>query len=172
MTGIKIARAFAIVASIAVVAHTIGACRPMYGSTSLGNSLKTEMAAIEIATIPGRVGQKIRNELIFLFTGGDHPEIPKYQLNIVIRKSTQGVLYKKTDDASGMIVSIDADYTLKDASGKKELMKGRSHARAAYDKHTSTFSNVRGERDALNRAAKDIARDINTQVAAHISSYQ
>ena len=150
----------------------LAACRPMYGETSMGSSTTSELAAIEINELPGRVGQKIRNELIFLFTGGNHPVEPKYKLEIVYRESVLGILYKRTDDAAGKIYALDAIFTLRDITGKMELSKGRSHARAAFDKHKSTYSNVRAERDAKNRAAKDIANDINTRIAAYISSNQ
>ena len=148
----------------------LSACRPMYGQTSLGSNATQELAAIEIDPVPGRVGQQIRNELIFLFTGGNHPVEPNYKLELTYRESVQGVLFKRTEDAAGQIYSLDATYVLRDISGKNILSNGRSHARAAFDKHESTYSNVRAERDAKNRAAKDIAKDINTRVAAYISS--
>ena len=148
----------------------LGACRPMYGETSMGSHTTTELAAVEIGLLPGRVGQQIRNELIFLFTGGDNAAQPKYKLEIAYRQSVLGVLYKRTEDAAGQIYSLDATFTLRDITTKAELTKGRSHARAAFDKHLSTYANVRAERDAKNRAAKDIAKDISTRIAAYISS--
>ena len=161
---------FKAIGAMLMFALLLGGCRPMYGETSMGNQATSELAAIEINVIPGRVGQKIRNELIFLFTGGNHPGEPKYKLEIVYRESVLDVLYKRTDDAAGQIYSLDATFTLRDITGKEELNKGRSHARAAFDKHKSTYANVRAERDAKNRAAKDIAKDINTRLAAYISS--
>jgi LPS-assembly lipoprotein len=142
----------------------------MYGPTSMGADASYELASVDIETIPGRVGQRVRNELIFLFTGGGHPAEPQYRLEIALRESEQGVLYKRTEDSSGKIYSLDATYVLRDASGKKELTKGGSHARAAFDKVDSTFANIRARRDAENRAARDIARDINNRIAAYISS--
>ena len=48
--------------------------RPMYGTSSLGGSnVNEKLAKIEIAPVPGRVGQRIRNELIFTTTGGGAP---------------------------------------------------------------------------------------------------
>ena len=61
-------------------------------------------------------------------------------------------------------------FTLRDKDGKNVLMKGRSHARAGFDKLVSTYTNIRAQRDAENRAAKDIAKDINTRIAAYIST--
>jgi LPS-assembly lipoprotein len=166
-------RSVATIAAIALaglVAQLGVACRPMYGSTSLGAESTEELAAVSISPIPGRVGQRIRNDLIFHFTGGGAPLQPRYHLEVSYRESTLGVLIKRTNDASGEVYSIDADFTLKTIDGSAELMKGRSHARAALDKNESTFANTRAEFDAQNRAARDIATDISVKVAAFISS--
>ncbi len=158
------------VGAVVLFVLALGACRPMYGQTDMGSTTSAELAAIDVNIIPGRVGQKIRNELIFLFTGGNNPAPPNYKLEVAYRESVQGVLYKPSDDSAGKIYSIDANFTLRDLAGKVVLMEGRSHARAAFDKHKSTYSNIRAERDAQNRAAKDIARDINTRIAGYIAS--
>ncbi len=158
------------VGAMLMLGITIGACRPMYGQTNMGSDATYELSSIQIDTIPGRVGQKIRNELIFLFTGGNHPSEPNYKLEIAYRESVLGVLYKRTSDAAGKIYSLDATFTLRDITGKTVLTKGRSHARAAFDKHKSTYANIRAERNAKDRAAKDIAKDISTRIAGYISS--
>ena len=62
------------------------AFRPMYGSTGLGGgAAEAKMAEVEFATIPSRVGQRIRNELIFQSTGGGNPLPPKYRFDVTIR---------------------------------------------------------------------------------------
>ena len=91
------------IGAILLFGFLLAACRPMYGETSMGNNATSERAAIEVNELPGRVGQKIRNELIFLFTGGNHPLEPKYKLEIAYRQSVLGILYKRTDDAAGQI---------------------------------------------------------------------
>ena len=158
--------------AVCVFALSIGACRPMYGETRLGSNATHELSSIEVETIPGRVGQQIRNQLVFLFTGGNTPAIANYKLEVIYRKSVAGVLFKASDDTAGQILSIDASFTLRDITGKDVLMKSNSHARAAFDKNQSTYANVRASRNAENRAAKDIANDINTRVAAYISTHR
>ena len=82
----------------------------MYGPTSMGNNANFELASIDIGIIPGRVGQRIRNELVFHFTGGGHPAEPNYKLEIAYRESVRGVLYKRTEDAAGKIYALDASF--------------------------------------------------------------
>jgi len=157
-------------------ALSLSACRPMYGETSMGANATYELSSISVNTIPGRVGQQIRNQLVFLFTGGNRAAAPNYKLDVIYRKSVVGVLFKRSEDAAGQILSIDATFILRELNGedksKNILLKSKSHARAAFDKHFSTYSNVRAKRDAENRAAKDIANDINTRISAYISSHR
>ena len=48
-----------------------GGFRPLYGSAALGGAAASErLAEVAIGPIPGRVGQQVRNELIFHATGG------------------------------------------------------------------------------------------------------
>ena len=44
--------------------------QPLYGPTASGALLKDVMRTVNISIVPGRVGQRIRNELIFKPTGG------------------------------------------------------------------------------------------------------
>ena len=63
-----------------------GGFRPLYASPAVvGTDVNQKLAALDIAPIPGRVGQRLRNELIYQSTGGDLPAEPVYRLNIVIR---------------------------------------------------------------------------------------
>jgi LPS-assembly lipoprotein len=59
--------------------------QPLYGPTASGEDLGHVMKTVDITTVPGRVGQRIRNELIFRTTGGGYAEQPKYRLDIAIR---------------------------------------------------------------------------------------
>ena len=43
--------------------------RPLYGTLPGGGSLTSVLSAIEIEPLRTREGQKLRNELIFMFTG-------------------------------------------------------------------------------------------------------
>ena len=48
--------------------------RPLHASNGYGSNVSEKMAAVDVAPIPGRVGQQIRNELIYQTTGGGEKE--------------------------------------------------------------------------------------------------
>ena len=57
--------------------------RPLYGPTMSGAGLQERLAQVDVAPIPGRVGQRIRNELNFQNTGGGNPRPPTHRLEVV-----------------------------------------------------------------------------------------
>ena len=150
--------------------RVVTACQPLYGTTPSGASLKQVMKGVEIATIPGRVGQRVRNELIFATTGGGYAERPQYRLEISVRESVNDILVEQTGDARGQLFNLTAEFRLVRIADDLEVFKGRSSARAAFDRFDSIFTNVRGRIDAENRAAVTVAEGIRTRVAAYLST--
>src|SRR3974390_1010571 len=71
-----------------------GGCgfHPLYGPTASGANLTQVMKTIEVANIPSRTGQRIRNELIFGTTGGGERLPTAYRLDVAIRESIRNTL--------------------------------------------------------------------------------
>src|SRR3989337_3733984 len=68
----------ALFAGLAALALAGCGFQPLYGGTTAGGAKLAEvMAAVETTPIPGRVGQKLRNELIFTNTGGGRTRPPR-----------------------------------------------------------------------------------------------
>ena len=61
-----------LLAALALLALGLAGCglQPLYGSTASGSRLAAVMSSVDVAPVPGRVGQRVRNELIFENTGG------------------------------------------------------------------------------------------------------
>ncbi len=145
--------------------------RPMYAASSTGGpGLQEKLAAVDVAPIPSRTGQRIRNELIFQATGGGNAASPIYRLDVAIRENITATLVRTTGEAASNVYTIDASFTLIDMRSKKVILKGVSHARAGFDRFPSIYSNVRAREDAENRAAGVIAEDVKSRVAAFLSS--
>jgi LPS-assembly lipoprotein len=149
----------------------LSACgfQPLYGPTASGTSMPEVMKTVEVEAIPGRVGQKIRNELIFSNTGGGNELPSKYKLDITIRESVTQELVKITGEATGQVYQVDATFKLKTTDGKV-VLEGKALSRAAYDRYEQIFSNVRAQYDAQNRVARTIAESIKTRVAAYLQT--
>ena len=157
-------------AAPALAACGNGGIRPLYGATPSGAGLQERLAQVDVATIPGRVGQRIRNDLIFLTTGGGQPLPPTHRLEVTIRKSVISTLVKIDGDSLGQIYAVEASFQLISIKDKKVVLKGTSHARAGFERFQAIYSNVRARDDAENRAARTLADDLKTRVATYLSS--
>ncbi len=148
-----------------------GGFRPMYASSQFGgNDLDRKMAQVEISTIPGRVGQRVRNELIYRNTGGGEALPVAYRLEVVLRESITSTLVRIDGEATSQVFNLDTAFRLIDTKSKSIVLEGVSYSRAGFERFTSTFANVRAREEAENRAAKAIAVDIKTRLAAHLAA--
>ena len=159
-----------VAAAPALAACGNGGIRPLYGATPSGAGLQERMAQVDVATIPGRVGQRIRNDLIFLSTGGGHPLPPTHRLEVTIRESVISTLVRMDGESLGQIYAVEASFQLISIKDKKVVLKGSSHARAGFERFQAIYSNVRARDDAENRAARTVADDLKTRVATYLSS--
>jgi LPS-assembly lipoprotein len=160
----------ALLGSALLAAPFVSACQPLYGTTQSGVRLKDVMAGLEITKIPGRVGQRVRNELIFGVTGGGHPADAQYRLEISVRESVSSTLVELTGDVQGQLFNLNAQFNLVRLADNQVVLKGRSAGRAAFDRYDPIFTNTRARIDAENRAARVVADGIKTRVAAFLCS--
>ena len=142
--------------------------QPLYGTTAGGSRLGAVMAGVDVTPIPGRVGQRLRNELIFENTGGGAAAPATYKLDIVIRESLINELVQISGDAKGEVYQLDATFRLISRDGRV-VLEGKATSRASFERFQTIFSNVRAQVDAENRAARTVADTIRTRIAAYIS---
>lgn len=147
-----------------------GGFRPMYAQVGDGPRLDAKLASIETSAIPSRVGQRIRNELIFQNTGGGEAAPTKYRLDIAIRESIGTTLVRTSGEAASQVYNLDATFTLTDIATKQVVLRGNSHARAGFDRAANIYSNVRAREDAENRSARTIADDLRSRLSAFLSN--
>jgi LPS-assembly lipoprotein len=159
---------------VALVAGILAGCggsgfQPLYGS--LGAGVETKLAQVDIATIPGRNGQRIRNELIFKSYGGAAaPADPRYRLEVAIKESTTTSLVLQDGTSAGQIYQIDARFQLIDIASKKVMLEGMSQARSTSERFANVFSNLRAAEEAQDRATKTIATDLKARLAGFLST--
>lgn len=159
-------------AGVLAVLFALGGCgwQPLYGPTASGAYLEDVMRTVDISTIPGRVGQRVRNELIFKSTGGGEADVPKYRLDIAIKESVINALVARTGDPQSQIYQVYSQFKLVRLEDNQIVLEGNSNARAAYDKVDSVFADIRAKRDAEDRAARTISEAIRTRMAAYFSA--
>jgi LPS-assembly lipoprotein len=168
-------RSHALIAALCAClgASALAGCgfQPLYGGTTAGGARLAEvMKGVDVTPIPGRVGQKLRNELIFATTGGNNPAPTRYRVDIVIKESVTDQLVQITGDATGQIYQLDATFKLVNSGSGQVVYQGKAISRAPYNRFQEIFANVRARYDAENRAARTVAESIRTQLAAYLAN--
>lgn len=164
-----------VVLAVSLTALALSACggegggfKPLYGATG-GQTYDQRLAKVDIAPVPGRVGQRIRNELVFERSTGSAAIDPQYRLDIVITETLLTTLVNAAGASSSQVYQLEARYQLIDLKTKKSVYDGRSLGRGSFDRFASIYSNIRGRDDAENRVSKTIADDIRVRVLAYLS---
>lgn len=150
-----------------------GCFQPMYAeSTPGGSTLRDKLGDVEVVFVDGRIGNEVRNDLIFELTGGSgNPVGVPYKLVMRVTDNTASAII---DPVSGLpeveLVSVDARWQLFEAGGdldkKKPLTQGTAFGKASIDSGYQRFARARAIRDAQNRSARVVAETIRGQLAS------
>lgn len=139
--------------------------RPLYDD-ALGT--RESLGSIVYSAASNRVGQEVRNHLIFLTGGGEgEPANPEYEVDLQVSATTMGVLLDQSSDtAKAGRVIVSANYTLKRASDAAILHTGRRQVVAVVDYPSQEFAKLRAVRDGEDRAARELAEFIRADLAS------
>ncbi|WP_075291874.1 LPS assembly lipoprotein LptE [Pararhizobium arenae] len=164
------ARSVTRLAAIVAMFGAIAGCqvRPLYSEGATGAPAQ-KLASIEVSEAEDRVGQEVRNRLIFLVAGGaGEPANAEYKLALNVTRTVTGVLYEtdEADTADAGRVTVTADYNLSRADTGQTVKSGNRRAVALVDFPDQEFAKLRAIRDAENRAARELAEIIRADLAA------
>lgn len=151
----------------------VGGCqvRPLYGPVAIGSeNLTMTLADVDVAPIEGRVSQKIRNDLLFLFNGGS-PGNGAYLVELKVKEKYANIITRSISGLPGARnIRLQVTYTLKKQGEPEVLASGTVTRIAAFDYFNQRFANDRATIDAEDRAAHEIAEDIQLRVASYFAT--
>jgi len=147
--------------------------RPLYGNVAPaggGTPLSSRLASVDIPPASGRVGQELRNHLIFMFGGGQgRPGQPAYRLDLTTNVAKSVPVTINTGQVSleptAGTVSVRASYRLTEIATGQVIATGNRAVQAPYDIPAQEFAAERAVRDAENRAARELAELLRLVVA-------
>ena len=167
---------------LALAALAIGACQPLYAQKpdiSVGTPVAAagvaapSLAAVDILPIDGRVGVKIRNDLIFALTGGGEPiKPPLYRLDIAVQIITAqiAIVDPFTDRPQLETAGVEAAFALIRIGTGEPVLSGNALGRATYTRNRQRFASTRAQRDAEDRAARVVVEQIRARLMAHFAT--
>jgi LPS-assembly lipoprotein len=177
MSLAKIRIAARLLAVVALAALTAGCFQPMYAEHTDGTpGLREKLMGVEIppvdkpnASREARIGVAIRNALAFKLYGEATGLPPTHRLVLKFNTSRSSLLVSQaTGLPTSENVGLDAQFNLIEIASNKSVMTGTTFSRVSYDIPGSyqRFARERAFRDAEDRAAEQIAENIQTRLAS------
>src|SRR5215212_7512033 len=175
LASIRIAARLLAVAALAAL--TAGCFQPMYAERADGTpGLREKLMRVELppvnkpnASRDARLGVEIRNALAFKLYGNATGMPPTHRLVIRFSTSRSSLMVDpNTALPSSENYSLDAQYNLVEIVSNKSVMTGTTFSRVSYDipGQLQRFARARAVRDAEDRAAQEIAENIQTRLAS------
>ena len=166
--------------SLIVITGLLAGCqvRPLYSQAS---GTKEKLATVSFDPADGRVGQEVRNRLVFLAYGGEgRPTSTEYDVKMSVTSSatttevTDDGIYSvsKNNNYDGPYpgrVTMTGKYTLTRVSDGKVLRSATRTVTAMLDLPQQQFAAIRAVRDGEDRTARELAEIIHTDIAATLS---
>ena len=170
-----------LLAVAALAATTAGCFQPMYAERSDGlPGLREKLMGVEVppvdkpnASREARVGVEVRNALAFKLYGSATGMAPTHRLVLRFTTSRSSLMVDPTTALpSSENYGIDAQYNLVDLATNKSVMTGSTFSRVSYDipGQLQRFARTRAARDAEDRAAQEIADNIQTRLASYFTA--
>ena len=147
--------------------------RPLY-ATGPGGGSAALTQPISINEVTSRYAQEVRNHLIFALNGGaGEPADVAYTLELGVTKrvTTVAAITPATGEsrptAGGVVLT--SNYTISEAATGSQVATGVREANASFDRPRQQFAQLRAERDAEDRAARELAEALKLAIAADLA---
>lgn len=149
--------------------------RPLY---SQAGGVGPKLASVEFADPKSRIEQVVRNNLVFLATGGAGDTVhPLYDVKLSATSTASSILDLTSDDDTVLVsntpvagrVELSVTYTLTRISDSKVLKTATRVVTALIDVPGQSYAKKRAIRDAENRAARESAEFIRSEIAIALS---
>ena len=160
----------------------LAACtvEPLNGTSSsrisndgTSQSVRTIMKSTSVAPVSTRVGQQVRNNLLFELNGGQLVEGGEYRVTLNVTSASRSLAIERdslTPTSSQAVVSVT--YRLVKSDSGDVISEGTRRAVASYDQTPQKFANERALRDAQNRAAKEVALYLRLAIGQALTKAQ
>lgn len=149
--------------------------RPLLGTDAggAGEEIAVTLSSVAVQPVGTREAQEVRNHLIFLFRGGNpQPADPSHTLGLAVsRRVTSAVQVQRgnENEPTAGTVTLIGQYRLNDAATGELLAQGRREVSAGFDRPRQEYAVLRAQRDAEDRAARELAELIRLAVAQDLA---
>lgn len=167
-------------AGMAAAMAVLPACmaKPLYAtdtvSSTTGATTSAELADISIKPVKSRYAQQVRNHLIFLFGNGAGQSLAgRYSLDIGVTQLSESavvVQVAEENEPTAGTMTLTSSYVLTDTQTGEVVTSGKRQISASYDRPRQEYAALRAQRDAEDRAARELAEVISLSLASVLAA--
>lgn len=162
--------AFALATLVALGGCTV---RPLYATTPGGEAgPQSDLPAIDVQTPSTRVEQVFRNNLLFGLTGGADAPDARFGLVYRLTLHEQEVAVERGTGTPNLYqLTGGVSFLLKDVASGESLFGASVTSLDTYTRSSQNFANIRAQRDAEDRLAKQLAQLTQARLAAYFATH-
>jgi LPS-assembly lipoprotein len=128
-----------------------------------------ESSKIMISPLPDRIGQILRNNLMFALNPKGHKSKPEYILKIRLSESSKSLALRETAFATRVNLTVKSEFNLTRIKDKESLYSGISNISVSYNILKSDYATIAVKKNALTRGLSEVSRNIHSQLEVYFS---
>ena len=165
---------------VLAISASIGGCgfRPLYGKRGETSAARNELAQTKVRVVSARdtkddrLGQILHNNLLDRINPAGRPRDPHYALAVKISVNREASGIQITEEATRARLTVNATFDVTLLATKETLLDGRERSVNSYNVVDSQFATLSAERDAAERAVREIADSIKARLALYFDGRQ
>lgn len=145
---------------------------PMYAKNGTNQALQDTFSGVNVAPIPDRLGQIVRNHLLDRINPYGGPANPDFILQIALEQKNEGFGFRSDESITRNSFILEANFQLIDAISGKVVFEGLVRSVHSYDVVQSDFANFSAEQDAEARTALQVSELVTARLGLFFKSKQ
>jgi LPS-assembly lipoprotein len=154
------------------LAAGLGACnfRPLYLAQGADDvPVQTELAAIEIRGLEGRLGYLLRDALLDELNPATADVPPRYVLDVRLSSRARAFGIQLDNTITRYNLALTARFQLREKAANEVLVESTVRRVASYNVSREPYADLIAAQDAERRAAQEVATDIRTLLAVQFA---
>jgi LPS-assembly lipoprotein len=154
------------------LAAGLGACnfRPLYLATGPDNTeVRSELAAIEIRGLDGRLGYLLRDALLDELNPATADVPPRYVLDVRLSSRARALGIQLDSTITRYNLEMTASFQLREKAADEVLVESTVRRISSYNVSREPYADLVASQTAERRAAEEVATDIRTLLAVRFA---
>ena len=143
--------------------------KPLYSSSNDGLGVVATLSSISIQEPDSRAGQLVRNNLLSSIRPAGTGQESLYKLVLKPELSQSTLVENEAPGIKRIRLRLAVSYQLSDSRSGSEVNSGKTFSTVSYDIIREPVADLQAESNATSRAAREVAADIHTRLAAYLA---